>query len=832
MISGNLIKLKGTVSLKLNTEEILTKFSSYFDKIPQQCIKCQQIRDNNGFHLTILTPNEEINESIILDTNLIDIYICGLGTILDTWYLFVVSDVLNKFRLANGFGVKNYHITLGFNKHDVHNISKDISTLIIYSDLLIDNVLNNLSSDIKFNIELLSKLYIKYSTNFKFIKNYVNELCKYGDFKSGLAYSYELIQLKPLNITSYYIQLQILHHLNKLDEKIIQNTINKILIIQNPPKIQALKIIKIINEYIVNNSDSNSSAKILYWNNNIVHVELPHNFSKCSVNLYGSSIITKKHLKAISAMNINTIINLIGEEKPSIDIINNACEYNIIIHHIGFTDRTSCSLEIFNKIISIIDEPINLTVVHCLGGIGRTNMVLAGYLMKINNISPSEAIAILKSDRKLIMSSEQILFLKTYYGYLANNLSLDFELKINQSKLPICGLIILVGIPCSGKSTLCLELIKKYGSSILHLNQDEIGKDACEKLLSSNARVCQCIVLDRCNLAIDDRKNWIEIYKGLTNNKITCIVFNLGLNLSLERLKSRVNHLTLNSNDSKIIIGASKKFIVPTKNENIDEIINIDNLEQLEALKNKMGIVNNFVDHLDKIIKFPRTKHLTNLGAMTRDDLLFTKSEIDKMTQMEILVEEKIDGANLGFSLDSNGNIRAQNRSHYVNSQSHAQFKKLDSWISTHKTDLMSILNRGKYILYGEWVYSCHTIKYTKLSDYFIMFDLYDIITKNFVSREIIETYLKSTSIQFVPIIFKGKTTLEELKKLVKTQSKFCEKTIEGIYDGNVEGIYVRAFENNIVKYRGKIVRNDFIANGDQHWAKNVQILNTLEIKN
>lgn len=124
----------------------------------------------------------------------------------------------------------------------------------------------------------------------------------------------------------------------------------------------------------------------------------------------------------------------------------------------------------------------------------------------------------------------------------------------------------------------------------------------------------------------------------------------------------------------------------------------------------------------------------------------------------------------------------------------------------------MKILTKGNYIIYGEWLYSKHSINYTKLPDYFIMFDLYDVNTNTFFSRNYVEKLLSNTKIKLVPLIYKGKATLEKLKSLAqKTQSLY--------YDGIVEGVYVRSFDQtnpDKLKYRAKIVRADFIS-GNEH---------------
>ena len=61
--------------------------------------------------------------------------------------------------------------------------------------------------------------------------------------------------------------------------------------------------------------------------------------------------------------------------------------------------------------------------------------------------------------------------------------------------------------------------------------------------------------------------------------------------------------------------------------------------------------------------KFPRTPHLSVLAdSVIRDNKVMTASEREIFLRHELVVEEKVDGANLGISIDVEGNIRAQNR--------------------------------------------------------------------------------------------------------------------------------------------------------------------------
>jgi len=220
------------------------------------------------------------------------------------------------------------------------------------------------------------------------------------------------------------------------------------------------------------------------------------------------------------------------------------------------------------------------------------------------------------------------------------------------------------------------------------------------------------------------------------------------------------------------------------------------------------------------IIKFPRTKHLINLGGASRDDLIMTDKDVKEMLNNNVIVEEKVDGANMGISI-IDGNICVQNRSHYVSSSYHPQFKLLNMWIEIHENELKQIIPQDS-ILFGEWLYACHSINYQSLPDYFLAYDLFDIKTTSFVSRDVLKNLLKGTTIFQVPVLFNGKITKEELLKLVGAKSKF--------FDGENEGVYIRVCKDGKTTHRAKIVRKNFIV-GDEFWSKKGIVKNGL-IKN
>ena len=164
--------------------------------------------------------------------------------------------------------------------------------------------------------------------------------------------------------------------------------------------------------------------------------------------------------------------------------------------------------------------------------------------------------------------------------------------------------------------------------------------------------------------------------------------------------------------------------------------------------------------------KFPSTPHLTLLGNVDiRGDKVMSESERDEFLQHELIVEEKVDGANLGFSIDSEGNIRAHNRGAYLHLPGSGQWKKLEEWLSP-RTDVLFENLRDRHILFGEWCYARHSFFYDRLPDWFLGFDIYDKQSGRFLSSERRDVFFKKICIVQVPMIARGYFNLMELRIL------------------------------------------------------------------
>ncbi len=209
--------------------------------------------------------------------------------------------------------------------------------------------------------------------------------------------------------------------------------------------------------------------------------------------------------------------------------------------------------------------------------------------------------------------------------------------------------------------------------------------------------------------------------------------------------------------------------------------------------------------------KFPSTPHLTTLeGVKVRDDKIFSKAERLDFLRQEIVVEEKIDGANLGISFDAEGNLLLQNRGSYLQLPAVGQWKKLDQWLHPRMDVLFEFLT-NRYILFGEWCYAQHSVFYNRLPDWFLGFDLYDKHTERFLSVEQRNQLFMQIYIHKVPQLGYGVYSFLEIKQLL-TQSK--------ISDEPAEGLYLRVDQENWLLKRAKLVRSAFIQAVEEHWSR------------
>jgi hypothetical protein len=218
--------------------------------------------------------------------------------------------------------------------------------------------------------------------------------------------------------------------------------------------------------------------------------------------------------------------------------------------------------------------------------------------------------------------------------------------------------------------------------------------------------------------------------------------------------------------------------------------------------------------------KFPHTPHLIWLGeGHPREDKLLSREEAAEFLSGEVIVEEKVDGANLGLSLGQDGRLRAQSRGNYLApGRSHAQWNPLWPRLAEHRADLEEGL-RGGLMLFGEWCYAKHTVPYDALPDWFLGFDIFDVASRRFWSADRRNEWLRQKGLVSVPEVKRDCFSIKRLLSLLGYSAVGCTL---------MEGIYLRREQDGWLQARAKVVSTAFQQQIEEHWTRRPVTANQL----
>ncbi len=216
---------------------------------------------------------------------------------------------------------------------------------------------------------------------------------------------------------------------------------------------------------------------------------------------------------------------------------------------------------------------------------------------------------------------------------------------------------------------------------------------------------------------------------------------------------------------------------------------------------------------MSRFFRFPHTPHLAWLGAgQPRNDKVLAPDEVEALLAGEVVVEEKIDGANVGFSTNEEGGLRVQNRGQYLDpAHSHGQFQPLWSWLPAREAALADALYPD-LILFGEWCVAVHSVIYDRLPDWFMGFDVYDRRVEGFWDIDRRNRLLTKLGLTGVPQLATGHFSITQLREIL-----FSDSRIGG---SAMEGVVVRKEAGGLTTERAKLVRAEFLQAIDGHWSR------------
>jgi len=134
-------------------------------------------------------------------------------------------------------------------------------------------------------------------------------------------------------------------------------------------------------------------------------------------------------------------------------------------------------------------------------------------------------------------------------------------------------IIVLCGIPGSGKSTMCKTKYSQY----IRISQDQLGtREACIKKANEELLKKNSVVIDRANVSKQQRKFWIDLAKK-RGVECHCVVLKTPKDVCIERVLARKDHETLgpsvsNEKKIKVVEDFNRSFETPDLDEGFNVI--------------------------------------------------------------------------------------------------------------------------------------------------------------------------------------------------------------------------------------------------------------------
>lgn len=217
---------------------------------------------------------------------------------------------------------------------------------------------------------------------------------------------------------------------------------------------------------------------------------------------------------------------------------------------------------------------------------------------------------------------------------------------------------------------------------------------------------------------------------------------------------------------------------------------------------------------MSSFFRFPHTPHLAWLGhGAPRDDKVLSPDEAAALLAGEVVVEEKIDGANMGLSIGDDGRLRAQNRGQYLIEPFSGQFKRLSPWLASHAGAIAPALQSGHLILFGEWCAARHSLLYDRLPDWFVVFDVYDRDQGRFWSSIRRDALARQLGLSHVPQLAAGRLNQAQIRGTLLNETS-------GYRQGPMEGVVIRRETAQWSEARAKLVRAEFTQAMGEHWRR------------
>jgi hypothetical protein len=214
--------------------------------------------------------------------------------------------------------------------------------------------------------------------------------------------------------------------------------------------------------------------------------------------------------------------------------------------------------------------------------------------------------------------------------------------------------------------------------------------------------------------------------------------------------------------------------------------------------------------------KYNRTPHFPWSLGCTNDDKI--ADDLSLLIKNEIVITEKMDGSNT--SLERGGCFA---RTH-SGPPAHTSFDGLKALHASVKYKIPEGIQ-----LFGEWCYALHSIAYSELPHYFLLFNVRDLAKNIWLSWDEVELWAEEIGVPTVPVIFTGSVdsvaNLEKLSDNFMLQPSLCN----GLREGIVTRVRSEFSDDLFAKCVMKNVRKNHVNTNNDHWLHQEIVKNKIK---
>lgn len=207
--------------------------------------------------------------------------------------------------------------------------------------------------------------------------------------------------------------------------------------------------------------------------------------------------------------------------------------------------------------------------------------------------------------------------------------------------------------------------------------------------------------------------------------------------------------------------------------------------------------------------EYPSTPHLP--WKCTGKGVQVSEAEAGMLwTSDNVIVEEKIDGANVGMALyDGHPIIRNRDfiltKGYKKDTPAKIQFRPTWGWFYEHKKCFEKLNEYGPYSVYGDWMYMAHGLKYDLLPSLYMTYDIYDYDQGKFLASPQARLLLATCGFKVIHYCHLGRLeNWEQLEIMANWVTPYATNARQ-------EGVYVKVYDENWITHRFKMVREGFV---------------------